>query len=640
MRFAVNLVSYCGDLPPGLLALARQLEAGGDQAPSHVLGPVTALRDVSTTASGVLSGHAIVSSEDRSSVRDDLRTAIDALGPALRTAAAPSWRAARKELGRLPKLLETPDGALMLRGLTDAILGQLATSEVCVAAWSDVRTAFEDETVGARECETRVNQLAEVVRLRGGDWQATASEVRSILYDDKSVLAHRGVVDAPEGGPSVREPAGVSLDRRLKTTEEAIADDPPRGEVTGWVCFAQAWLPATYLSVGGVDFYAHQMWPDGVRLGPPRETRRHPEFDDEWHTLFFRTLPEEPFVIAGVPLGDGLIADAVARARSTAQQLVRAARPQSSWILIPGAAIYVRGVHSGWFGAPLERHDRPEPPTTSPENEPTGRELGALKPEMARAVVAGAPAASAAVRDAEWANAVAALPDSRQRLALGLRLVERCLPSPAGDRWTRSVARYLKEWWIDHQSRGLIGDTAVAAVDVLNGPPGMGGIATAWRQRLTPIAGGLSYNIRLDETVRSIGELLEALPAGSMPYRQAVELSKHAASAAAWLEHVDELGREFDLLLARAARQRNAIVHGADTLDEVIESVVDFAAFLQWALVHDQLDAVAEGESLLANLETRSLRVKSRHGRLQAGEAVISSIFEPNPNEDSHDPSH
>jgi len=149
----------------------------------------------------------------------------------------------------------------------------------------------------------------------------------------------------------------------------------------------------------------------------------------------------------------------------------------------------------------------------------------------------------------------------------------------------------------------------------------------------------LSYNIRLDETVRSIGEVLEALPAGSMPQRRAVELSKHAASATTWLEFIDELGREVDLVLARAARQRKAIVHGADTLDEVIDSVVDFAAFLQWALVHDQLDAVAEGESLLASLETRSLRIKSRHARLQAGEAVISSIFEPNPNEDSDDPS-
>jgi hypothetical protein len=454
---------------------------------------------------------------------------------------------------------------------------------VCVAAWSDVLVAFEDETVGARECEIRIKQLAEVLRLRGSDWQATASELTSILHDDKSVLAHRGIVDAPEGGPGVQEPAGVPLDRRLKTAEEAVADDPPRGGVTGWVCFAQAWLSNTYLSVGGVDFYSHQIWPEGVRQGPPHETRRHPEFDNEWHTLFFRALPEEPFVIAGVPLGDGLIADAVARARSTAQHLVRAARPQSGWILIPGAAIYVRGEHSGWFGAPLERHDRPEPPTTSPQNEPTGRELAALKPEMARAVVAGAPAASAAVRDAEWAKAVAALPDSRQRLALGLRLVERCLPSPAGDRWTRSVARYLKNWWIDHQSRNLIGDTAVAAVDVLNGSLGIGGMPTTWRQRLTPIAGGLSYNIRLDETLRSTGELLEALAGASMPYRQTLELSKHAASAATWLEFIDELGREFDLLLARAARQRNAVVHSADTLDEVIESVIDFAGFLQWA---------------------------------------------------------
>jgi hypothetical protein len=630
-------MGYSGDLPPNLLELARGLEAGGELAPPHLLGPVTALSDLRGVAQAVQTGHGLLGNDDRVSVRDDLREMIGALGPEVRATASPGWDALRADLGRIPRLLETPDGALTILGLVDAVLANLRSQVLSVAAWTDVRTAFEHDDTSAAICELRVMQLAELVRHRGGDWRSTANEVKMILLDDAAVLARRGVVEKPPDDPTKQEPGGIPVQRRLEVAGEAIGDDPPHGEMLGWVCFANAWVPDAYLNVGGVEFYSDQVWPDGIRKGWPQHAAPRDEFDDEWHTLFFRSLPESPFALVAVPLGFGPIAGATDRARNIAQQLVRAARPHSGWKLEPGAAIYVRGEHSGWFGLPFDRHDRPEPPRSSPQNEPTGRELAQLDPSVATAVINGAPEVEAAVRDAEWAEAVAALPDARQRLALGLRLVERCLPSPAGDRWTRSVSRYLKEWWIDMQGRDLIGDVAVSSVDVLEAPHGMGTASTSWRERLTPWAIGLSYNIRLDETIRATGDLLDELETGSIRHRQAGELAGHTASAAAWLRFMDETGHAFDLLLARAARQRNAIVHGADTLDRVIESVADFVALMQSMLVHDQIAALAAKETLLARLETRRLALEKKRTRLLAGDDLINSILRPDPSEDPDD---
>ena len=600
-------MGFSGDLTPKLLALARRLEAGGELAPPHILGPVTALSDLRSIAEGVLTGHGLLSGDDRASIRDDVREMIDALGPRVRSGAAPSWDAVRADLGRIPRLLETPDGAVAICGLIDAVLVNLRSQSLSVAAWDDLCAAFDSDGTGAAVCELRMMQLAELVRHRGGDWRSTASEVNRILLDDANVLAHRGVLEKPPDEAGSQEPAGVPLERRLEVAREAVGDDPPHGEMVGWVCFADAWLANGYLNVGGVEFYADQVWPDGVREGWPQHAARHDEFDDEWHTLFFSSLPSSPFALAAVPLGFGPIAGATDRTRKIAQQLIRAARPHSAWKMEPGAAIYVRGEHSGWFGLPFDRHDRPELPRFSPQNEPTGRELGQLDHSVAKAVIDGAPAAEAAVRDAEWAEAVAGLPDPRQRLALGLRLVERCLPSPAGDRWTTSVARYLKDWWVDVQGRELIEDVAVSSVDVLDARHGVGAAAPSWRDRLTPWAGGLSYNIRLDETIRATGELLDSLEPASMPHRQATELTRHTDSAEAWLEFMTATGSAFDLLLARAARQRNAIVHGADTLDRVIDGVGPFVALLQSMLVHDQIAAMAAKESLVARLKNGDL---------------------------------
>jgi hypothetical protein len=631
VRFAIAMSSTPAVLPRWAQELARQLKDRGSQASPAVLGPVTAARELRLAAAAVLAGHPAHSRDDRASLRDDVRRALEALGSRLAAAAAPALAPVRNDLGRLPGLLAEANGALVAVGVADATLDALADRELVVAAWDDAREAFEAGAI-AGVCELRIEQLAELVVLRGGDWRSTADRVNRILFDDRLTLAQIGAIEVPElesASPAeLHEPAGLDLDERLRLAREEAAAEPPTGEMVGWVCFRNAFLRPVYADVGGVEFFGHQLWPDGIAGGYPDNITAREEFSDESHKLLFWSLPDEPFVLASVPLGHRRLTDAVGQTRSIASDLVRAAQPHSEWRLIKGAAVYVRGADRGWFGDPLDAREHPEPERYSPQYEPTSTGLERLAPALVEKLLAREARAHDAVRDVEWVEAVSRVPDAAQRLALSTRLVERALPAPEGAHWTEPVRRYLRESWAEQEARELISDAAKGAVDVLNSIMSPDRIEKRWHERLTPSGADLNYTIRLDETIRATRELLEDLPDDAMQTRVVAELADHARSPDAWLRYLDELERSFDILLARLVRQRNAVLHGADTVPEVVASVSWFVVTLQGFVIYKQLDAAAKGRTLLAALERNRIRVRRIRNRLEAGESPAAAMFE------------
>ena len=75
-------------------------------------------------------------------------------------------------------------------------------------------------------------------------------------------------------------------------------------------------------------------------------------------------------------------------------------------------------------------------------------------------------------------------------------------------------------------------------------------------------------------------------------------------------------------------RQRNAALHGADTVPAVLASVSTFALELQSFVIHKQLRAVTIGEPLLTALERNRIRLERVRTRLEAGESPATAIFE------------
>ena len=564
-------------------------------------------------------------------MRDDLRHALDALGTQLTTVAAPLVAPVRRDLGRLPMLLSETNGALAVIGLAEAAIDALADPMLSAAAWDDVRAAFESEDF-AGTCELRIKQLAELVELGGGDWRSTARRLNRVLYDDRSTLAAIGAIELADRAASDLEsanaPAGVDLEDRLTLARSQVAAQQPMGDVVAWVCFRNASLDQIYLDVGGVEFFGHQLWPEGIAGGYPANTSRRDEFDDEWHKFFFDSMPAEPFVLARVPLGHGRMTGAVERARSAAQDLVRAARPHSEWILIKGAAINVRGQEGGWFGQRLDGGEERKLDRYAPCFEPTGGSLAKLDPALAQKLLSGETQAHEAVRDIEWAETLRRVADVPQRLALSTRLIERALPAPGREHWTDPVTRYLKDWWADRHAQELIISTAEEAVELLDSVMSPDRNDKGWRERLFPNYGTEQGTIRLNETLASVAELVEDLPAGSMQRRLAAELAFHARSAADWLVLVGTHRQAFDILLARLVRQRNAVLHGGDTVPAVVASVEEFSLELQSFVIYEQLDAATAEERLLTALERNRIMLERKYTRMKATDAPISAMFE------------
>jgi hypothetical protein len=630
MRFATYFSAYRADLPDWLVTLAMELERGGDQASSATTGLVAAISDLETLAGSISAGHEVKARTDRESVRNDLRLALESVGPNVAAAARPIIADLNKDLARLPEFLAEPNGAVILRASTQAILTELSQPALSVAAWSDAYACFEaDEDAETRE--RRIRQLCEFVTIRGAEWRSIARRIKGLLFNERLAFVETGVLQPPDDSAGWQVSADFALELRLDYVSDVLRKPSEKGELIGWACFAPASLGVEYARRGAVELFSDTLWPEGIihgradlGLAPAKE------FEDDWYTYLFREMPESPFVLVRVPMGRHAPGGADDRVRRIAADLVRVARPHSKWALIDGAPVFLAGDQQGWFGKPFSAGSREREAIHQRLRAPS-EISGDLIREVDEATVAGLLADESrivhAVRDIEWAEAVAAVPNEAQRLALGVRLVERLLPAPLRETWAAATERYLKRLWQDQMSKELIVDVAQSTVEILEGPIPTAGQLNPWRDRLTPATGPRTYQVNLRETLLALPEILALLDRDSMQRALIRQLAARAESPNTWLEYLRALGQEFERLVQRAARQRNAVVHGADTDNRMVQSVSYFVRWLENVVVHRQLDAATAGEEVLPRLERENAVVRAYIGALNAGVPVVDAVF-------------
>ena len=105
------------------------------------------------------------------------------------------------------------------------------------------------------------------------------------------------------------------------------------------------------------------------------------------------------------------------------------------------------------------------------------------------------------------------------------------------------------------------------------------------------------------------------------------EFKRFTEKPSEWLNYLERLGTQFDTLTHRAARQRNAIVHGADTEPIVVNSVGAFVQWIEAIVVSRQLDAAVRGEDFLARLEHENALIRGYMQGLSAGKPIVDTIF-------------
>ncbi|HTB49962.1 MAG TPA: hypothetical protein VK701_03220 [Solirubrobacteraceae bacterium] len=468
-----------------------------------------------------------------------------------------------------------------------------------------------DRSLDPEQSGARIRVLRDFVEVADDDWANVSSVLAGALNDDAYALMRMGH-DVPEPPPRLTDSAGWTLDRRLDACRDFVQASAPRARLVAWVAFDHAFLPQLYQPLGPVELWAGQVYPAWLASGNGRDDGPVPELASGQHTMFLPDESDEPWVLMRLDLGERPNAGAADHARDLALTIVQMAVTNSDWELMPGCALVRDG---NWWGSTIHRVP-PGGQHDDPHHEPTGHYLAQLDPEIVQGLTARLPEVEDAAADVRWAESVRRVPDEAQRAALMVRLLERRLPEAAGgqarwgrkDGWTARSRWWLRDDWANLQ---LFNDLRDAAFE------GVYGIDRAFRQDLflqyealmLPRVEGLRFEYRPKAIMRGLHELQGHLRPDRMANRivgwTATQLTDGPAAAG----RIDAHRGRFDVLLRRANRVRNAVLHGNDTVPAVVASVEPFLQRLAEAVIGAQL----RGLETQARIQTELSDLRDRH---------------------------
>jgi hypothetical protein len=428
--------------------------------------------------------------------------------------------------------------------------------------------------------------------------------------------------------------------------EEELRRPVERSADVAWFVFGYADLPGGYLRVGQVQFFSSRLWPDAVRSREFIGRIPDAEFPEELtnhaveHTLKIDPdLAPPKLVYARVEL-QGERAAGMRNpwahneppfewARKHVESLVQAStfrQGGSTWRLLEGGVVHHD--HGGWSGNyPIHDPERfkPERDARDPLREGTGEALEETPVGFAERLAEGHVDASAAAREVRWHLAVEGQDDPAQRLALFIRGFELALPIIREERWHGAVKRYFRNFWALHSLATdvmrLASDTEMTfnwagLSDVLSEVP--------------PFIDheGLRFTVHLQQFVDAAPILLERFPrAQPIVKRRLRRLVKWSADSKLALNELDRGRQQFDLLLKRATRQRNAVVHGVETVPAVVATAEPFVRGLAASVVATAIEQASAGEPMHDALERGRIIEARRFWRLENEPGSISEIL-------------
>jgi hypothetical protein len=560
--------------------------------------------------------------QDRRSLRADAQSSLTALGQEFKRELQPALRDYfHGELADLPELLDDAPGVVRLRAATLALLDRVQRPSAAQAAWRDLVSAV---TAGAdiEVCRRRAVQLREIQEVLGHEWVWCERRLREL---------------ASEGS--------------FTDCEELLSLPPARSAQVAWFIFANADIPDGYLRVGQVQFFSHRLWPEAVTDRDFVSRLADADFPAELDDNALRDLTPrdgaDAHMYARVELSGPRAEDSrnpyyhgqppEQWARDLVSGIVAAGTFRvggSAWKLLAGAALYhgdlrnTSGSHGNWSGSrPFDDADTLEAARTvrHPLLEGTGEALEELEPRVAELLAERDPAAQEALAEVRWYESVRAQPDPAQRVVLHVRAFERALPTSSTLPWNDAVKRYLREFWALDQFRRHLFYLAHASEFLLSHhcPEELERL-----EQWLVHEGPQRFSVSGAAFLRVAAEIAPLLPRTARIERRQVRVAaKWAASAPSTREAIAQLEQRFDLLLARALRQRNFIVHGIATVSEVVATIEPFIARLAASIVAQAVRGVTVGEDISVALERGRARERRTLWRLEQRESVDRVLY-------------
>ena len=588
------------------------------------LTPIAALREIVAVCESIATGHPPPQQQDRKSLRNDVQMALWAIGPKLKHAVQPTLQDFKKgELAKLPELLGESAGSVRLGAAAKGLIAEFRQARVLRPAWEDL---IDDHDGGSAIDEVR--QLALILReideSLGHEWKWRKAGYRRLLADDHDPGDWQ-VIEAP---PSARS-----------------------AEVA-WFVFADADLPDGALRVGQIQFFSSRLWPAAVTnesfFDSHTEFDFPVELDKEAVKMWFDVNDHsEALVYARVEFAgpraepDRTPAVQGRPAESWARELVTAVveagtfrRGGSAWRLLDGASLYHGTITDGeetsgnWSGTMSFDDPRVYEEIRrfrNPLLEGTGEALEELDAQFADLVAEADPTAKRAIEEVRWYEAAGSQPDPAQRLVLQVRAFERALPVSEALYWNEAVSHYLRAFWALDEFNNEVFQLARATDRILI-YAGVDRPATM-EDWLIPEARG-DFTISLGTFLRQAKEIA---PLVSKIHR--IE-RRRVKTAGRWEKHpkqaglrIEEWEQRFSHLLLRALRQRNATVHGTQTVPEVVATVDGFIARVAAIVVAQTVESTTGGATLMDALEKGRVESERTLWRLTQEDCPSSEIL-------------
>ncbi|MEU6036150.1 hypothetical protein ABZ801_12145 [Actinomadura sp. NPDC047616] len=637
------------------------------QAPFTLL-PVAALSEVISVCETVRAGHQPPQPHDRRTLTNDVIQALKSLGPNLSRILEPDLQDYLQALKDLPKDLEDGGASLRLLHTTRLLRQRLRRSECAQAAWRDLVEAVCVSGPELDRDRLHVLQVREIDEALGNQWSWRRSHLRSKVqqagFDQAEQLlsiadhpvrvawfafANAGLADDylrvgqiqffsrrlwddlaehPEILTRWREaqfPAELTPPiRRLMSVDDDPADadpahrsddaDTPTGHAAGHYVYARVEL-------------------EGPRAQGRYNPQAHGRAPAEWaRDLVLSVVEAATFRRGGsawrLMLGETIYHDpADSPTASTSSNTSDNGR---SVVQDPAPAVHADpepDPEANWsYALPFDDPARDDAVTPYEVlQEGTGRALESLPGGYAAALARGEPAALDAAAEVRWYQATRRQVDPAQRVVLYVRAFEQSLPLRGSERWDRTVDYFLRQRWALAQ---FLRDLRVTAsrCDWL-----MARLQSAEHPAYEAFGPRTRHDRRpldMPAFLHSAAAVAAAIPKDwPLERYQAKAVDRWARDPLATRQHLQKLEQRFGLLLVRALRLRNAVVHGTRTVPAVVATVDSFLNSLSAFIVDDAINGVVTGQDLSEVLEHRRARARRALWRLEQDGADTTEIL-------------
>jgi hypothetical protein len=604
MRSHSVLYAYQAALPDWLAVLQHELGSESFDGRDDLLMISAVLDELDTVVAGGVRGHGMLLRPHWQSLLSELDHTREAIGPEVSQFLAKPLASLDDALD--PKTPPSASEAAALGASIERFRTALGDPSVRRSAWDDALDGFRTN-LDPEIADVRLRVLRDLVEHADVDWGSVSSALAGALNNDTSALAQMGHnVDVVSGAD--QDSAGWCLEARLDACREFVGESPQKGHLIAWLAFDQASLPNFYQPLGPAELWTAQVCPQWPRDGRGRAGGPVSDFADDQYEIFLPSLDESARVLMRLDLGERSSAGASEHARDLARTIVQMAVTSSSWELLEGCAL-VRG--ENWWGSTIH------PKVANLDNplyEPTGKYLADLDPDIVSGLVAQLPAVEEVAADVKWGESVRQLPEGAQRAALAIRLLERRLPAAAEtqagwgkkDSWMARARWWLREDYVHHQMFKELRDAAFEGVYGLKDRFFADrDTFLRYQDMMLPPTGDLGFEIRPKAIMEGLVDLSTELPPWSMATRIVLDTAKRFADGPAAAERLEEHTRRFDILLRRANRVRNAVIHGNNTVPAVVESLQPLLEGLTASVIRAQFQTLKTDDTIGTDLNKR-----------------------------------